>query len=77
MENRILECLGIPRSFYLAPFPTKMFISWRVDTESNSNGYDFRFEVREKSVDVNVIASSGKTAVKAGKSKMYVLYVED
>lgn len=41
------------------------------------NGYDFRFEVREKSVDVNVIAGSKKTAVKARKSKMYVLYVED
>lgn len=54
-----------------------MFIPSRVDAEPNSNGYDFRFEVREKSVDVNVIASSGKTAVKAGKSKMYVLYVED
>lgn len=30
-----------------------------------------------KSVDVNVAAGLTKTTVKAGKSKMYVLYVED
>lgn len=35
------------------------------------------FEARGKSVDVNVAAGLAKTMVKAGKSKMYVLYVED
>lgn len=35
------------------------------------------FEARGKSVDVNVARGLTKTTVKAGKSKMYVLYVED
>lgn len=58
-ENRILRRLDVPKPFHLVPFLTEMFIPSRVYTESNFQ-VDFRFEVREKSVDVNVIAGSEK-----------------
>lgn len=81
LRRRKIEFRGVAKyadAFQLPPSTISNKNVYSIgSTEPNSSGYDSRFEAREKSVDVNVAAGLTKTTVKARKSKMYVLYVED